>query len=281
MTTALQPEIHNTSVTGWSATLNLTFAPRPNKTILAKRVQRGPLAVQRPFYPEDDVCHIYLLHPPGGVVGGDELSISTQVNAGAHSVLTTPGATKFYRSQGQTAIQNQHLMIENEATLEWLPQETIYFPGAKAAMKTRVDLDKSASFIGWETHCFGLPSKQERFDEGHIQIQFEVFREDKPLILEKMSVDKTNLQRPTGMRGNAVMSTFLATPVDENTLQQVRTVLENTSALFSATLVANCLLVRYIGESTEQSRNIFIQVWKTVRPLVLNRPACPPRIWST
>lgn len=281
MTSALPSAVQDTIATGWSASLNLTFEPRPNKTVLAKRTQRGPLAVQRPFYPEQDVCHVYLLHPPGGVVGGDKLSINTHVNTGAHSVITTPGATKFYRSQGQTASQTQELVVENEASLEWLPQETIYFSGAKAVMQTRINLAESARFIGWETHCFGLPTTQERFTEGMLQLSFEVFRDGVPLILEKMPVNADSLQRPTGMRGHAVMSTLLATPADDHTLQQVRTVLDKSTQFFSATLLADCLLIRYIGESTEHSRRVFIQVWNTIRPLVMNRPACAPRIWST
>jgi len=281
MSNALPAVASDAATVGWTASLNLVFEPRPTKTVLAQRVQRGPLAVQRPFYPENEVCHVYLLHPPGGVVGGDELTITTQVKQGTHSVVTTPGATKFYRSQGQIARQRQQLSIANGATLEWLPQETIYFPGAKAKLTTRIDIEATARFIGWETHCFGLPANQEPFSDGELQIKLEVFRQNEPFILEKMTVNAESLQRPTGLRGSAVMSTLIAVPADEQVLQQVRDILVESEQLFSATLLDDCLVVRYIGDSTEQSRRMFIQVWNGIRPLVLERPACAPRIWST
>ncbi len=102
---------------GWRARLELGFAPRPGRTALVHRRQRGPLAVQRPFYPEDDVCHLYLLHPPGGVVGGDSLHIQADAGAGAHALVTTPGATKFYLSAGASAQQVQILRVAVGASL--------------------------------------------------------------------------------------------------------------------------------------------------------------------
>lgn len=280
MTNALPP-LQTESASGWSASLELVFEPRPGKTVLSKRVQRGPLAVQRPFYPEQAPCHVYVLHPPGGIVGGDDLDIQTQVKSGAHSVITTPGATKFYRSQGALAEQRQQLMVADNATLEWLPQETIYFPGAIARLKTQIDLAPSATFLGWETHCLGLPANQQDFSEGEVELQFELYRDKQPLLLEKFSINSLSRRRPTGLRGFAVTATFVATPADEQALEATRTVLETSPACFSATLIEDCLLVRYLGQSTEESRNIFTEVLKKIRPLITGLQPCAPRIWST
>jgi urease accessory protein len=117
------------SAPGWLAELDLGFAPRGSRTVLARRRHRGPLAVQRPFHPEGDVCHVYLLHPPGGVVAGDRLAIRVAADPGAEALLTTPAAGKFYRSEGPVARQTVALEIGEGASLEWLPQETILYPG--------------------------------------------------------------------------------------------------------------------------------------------------------
>lgn len=98
----------------------------PRKTVLHSARHIGPLTVQRPFYPEDETCHLYLLHPPGGIVGGDSLDISVQLAANSHALITMPGASKFYRSSGAQAHLNQHFYVEEQATLEWLPQDTIF-----------------------------------------------------------------------------------------------------------------------------------------------------------
>ena len=64
---------------GWSAKLSLSFERALAKTNLRVSERVGPLSVQRPFYPEEDDCHAYVLHPPGGVVGGDQLELNVQV----------------------------------------------------------------------------------------------------------------------------------------------------------------------------------------------------------
>src|SRR5262245_22778216 len=118
---------------GWVASLDLEFAARGARTILARRASVGPLVVQRPFYPEGDVAHVYLVHPPGGVVGGDQLQLNVLAKQGAHALLTTPAATKFYRSDGRIARQRQDIIVD-AASIEWLPQETIVFPDARASI---------------------------------------------------------------------------------------------------------------------------------------------------
>ena len=113
---------------GWRADLRLGYVKQQQRTVLKHRQQLGPLTVQRPFYPEGETCHTYLLHPPGGVVGGDELQLQVTCHEQAHALLTTPGAAKFYRSAGATAQVSQHFTVAADGLLEWLPQENIYFP---------------------------------------------------------------------------------------------------------------------------------------------------------
>ena len=102
---------------------------RGERTVLARRRHHGPLVVQRPFYPEPNgTCHLYVLHPPGGVVGGDRLSVDVRLARGAaRALLTTPAAAKFYRTQGLRAAQRLHMRVGAGSRLEWLPQENIVY----------------------------------------------------------------------------------------------------------------------------------------------------------
>ena len=152
---------------GWQAALDLGFAREDGATRLARRAHRGPLVVQRPFLPEGPgVCHVYLLHPPGGLVGGDELTIDVEVDAGAHALVTTPAAGKVYRTTGAAARQTQRLRVADGATLEWLPQEAILYDGARATLETRVELGAARRFIGIDAVCFGLPAGRAPFARG-------------------------------------------------------------------------------------------------------------------
>lgn len=121
---------------GWRGRIDLGFTPGSEKTLLAKRARTGPVSVQRPFHPEDELCHVYFLHPPGGVVGGDELEYNVEVDSGAKALITSPGTTKFYRSAGAMARVKIDLFVEG--SLEWLPQASILFRGAKIRLNNHI-----------------------------------------------------------------------------------------------------------------------------------------------
>ncbi len=268
----------------WKASLSLQFQGRADKTILARREHFGPLVVQKPFYPEGEVCHVYLLHPPGGVVGGDELNLKVSVVNKAHSLITTPAAGKFYRSDGRVAHLTQTLIVEQDSVLEWLPQETILFSGCNVNMTTHVELQNDAAFIGWEMLCLGRPASGELFGQGVAQQKFEIWRNQKPLIIDRARLEGSSdmLQAMWGMQGYTVTGTLLATNASKDVLDAVREhLVKNETGLFSATLIEDVLVVRALAHQAEYIRLQFIEVWQLLRPQLLNRKASVPRIWAT
>lgn len=268
----------------WVADLALVFSGRADKTVLVRRTHSGPLVVQKPFYPEGDVCHVYLLHPPGGIVGGDELHLKINVENSGHALVTTPAAGKFYRSDGRTAELTQQFSLAAGTVLEWLPQETILFSGCRARQKTRVDLEGAAKFIGWEIVCIGRPASGEIFDQGFVQQHFELWRNNLPLAIDRARLEGGSelLTASWGMQGYTATGTMMATGADENLLHHVREHLQpHDTVLLSATLIEDVLIVRALSHQAETLRNQFIEVWKLIRPALLARQACIPRIWAT
>jgi len=277
---------HPSTQLGWKAELNLGFEKTANKTVLAKRSQSGPLTVQRPFYPEGDVCHLYILHPPGGVVGGDELHINVDLKKQASALITTPGATKFYRNTGTLAHQVQTLKIADNSALEWFPQENIFFNQTHTHLSTRIELEKSARFMGWEINCYGRPASKELFERGKVMTRLKVYQEGEPLLLDRLLIDDLRaLQSPVSMNAHPCFGTFIATHVTQNLLEQARA---NIAALSSPkapqvglTLMDDLLVVRCLGQHAEQVSTTLKAVWSALRPEVMNRSVCLPRIWST
>jgi urease accessory protein len=183
------------SAPGWQARLELAFERRGARTILARRRHEGPLVVQRPFHPEPDgCCHLYLLHPPGGVAGGDDLEVVVDAGSGA-TLLTTPAATKIYRTRGPEARISQTLSVRSGAVLEWLPQETIVFGGARARTLTRVELEPDARFIGWEITCLGRPASGDDFASGTLDQRVELWENGEPLLLDRLLLEATAADR--------------------------------------------------------------------------------------
>lgn len=267
---------------GWQARLHLGFRSTPDKTLLAERSRHGPLAVQRPFYPEGGVCHTYLLHPPGGVVGGDRLDISATVGKDAHALITTPGATKFYLSAGETARQEQTLRVEAGGVLEWLPQENIFFPGALVDTRTRVELDGDAKIALWEIQCLGRPVIDERFDRGRLDARLQILRDGRPLLLEHLRARPHRLGCRSLLAEQPVSGTWIMSAADRACLSLLRDLLSPDEARrCGLTLIEDLLVARYLGPSTEQARGLFVRLWSEARAEILHRTATPPRIWAT
>lgn len=270
--------------THWQATLRLTYEASASRTVISQRDHVGPLVVQRPFYPEGSPCHTYILHPPGGVVAGDQLSIHIHTTSNAHALITTPAANKFYRSTGALAQIEQWLNVEDETTLEWLPQESIYFQACNVAASTRVQLAQKAKFIGWEITCLGTPAGGQHFDQGTLRQKFELWQADKPLFIDRALLQGGSeiLTATWGLQGYSVLGTLLIYPGDQSQLEAIHTLYDKNAAyLFSASLINKVIVCRCLGHGGEQVKQIFIRVWSIIRPLLIDKPVSIPRIWNT
>ena len=242
--------------------------------------------MQKAFHPESDgTCHAYILHPPGGVVGGDSLDIELTCDAGAHALITTPAANKFYRSNGMTATQRHELKVLGTACLEWLPQETILFEGTKVNSSTKVYLEDQASFIGWEIVSVGRPACNEGFTRGSYRQSFEIWRRSEPLMIDRINLQDCSeiLNAQWGLRQRPVMGLMVVSG-DEEVLEKAqdsaRNLVENPGCT-SVTVTGSVLLCRALDTSAMAVRNLFIDVWKVIRPVVLGKWPCEPRIWAT
>ena len=272
---------------GWQARLALAFENRGGTTVLSRREHWGPLRIQKPLYPEGaEVCHGILLHPPGGIAGGDVLEMELAVGQGAHALITTPGASKWYRSPGMLATQRVQLAVAPGGILEWFPQEAIVFNGARARMETRVSLAADACFLGWEITCLGRRASGERFEAGVLNLATYIEREGRPLWMERGELEGGGrlLQSPAGWAGFSVSATFHAVHVgmDSACLTACRAVRpQEEGARFGVTRFPEMLVARYLGHSAESARNWCVNLWRHLRPALLKREGVLPRIWST
>ena len=279
----------------WSGALELGFAADSGATRLARRAHRGPFVVQRPFFPEGpEVCHVYLLHPPGGLVGGDELRLDLRVDAGAHVLVTTPAAGKAYRTLGPIARQTHALSVEAGGALEWLPQETILYDGCRVEIETRVELGAGARFFGAETIAFGLPARGEPFARGSCRPVFELWRQGAPLLLERGRFDggAPVARASWGLAGATALTLIVAAPAPAEAVVEVLRALaascgqgvqgaKDQRAAVTVLGDREALVVRHLGARAEEARALVQAVWRRVRPELLGRPATLPRIWAT
>ncbi len=271
------------------ASLDLGFCRERDTTRLVRRIHSGPLRVQKPLYPEgSDPCHAILVHPPGGIVGGDGLDIAVHAAAGAHAFLSTPGAAKWYRANGQTAHQHVRITVDDGAALEWMPQETILFNQADAVMDSEIRLTGSARYLGCEILCFGRTASGEQFTEGQVRQRLRIFHDERLLWLEQGRLDgESALMRGTlGLAGYTVCASLIAvgTALTPALLGEVRaacTSLTGGVGRVGATQLKSVLMVRYLGHRSEVARHLMLAAWRVIRPALLSREAVVPRIWNT
>jgi len=273
----------------WQASLRLRFAERGGRTALVERRHKGPLLVQKPLYPEGDICHAVVLHPPAGIAGGDQLEIDIAVEPGAHAVLATPGATKWYKSLGRDASQQVRMTVAPGARLDWLPQENIVFDDARARIATVVDVAAGASAIGWDTVVLGRQASGEQWSRGELWLDTQLHIDGRPLWIEQSHLDAASPLREAaaGLDGLNVLGTLWAT--GEGATQALAESLAEALP-YSPDLRAGVtclpgpqpmLLLRVLGHRMEPVRRVLVDAWTVLRAPIHGVPARPLRLWST
>jgi urease accessory protein len=282
----------------WQGSLRLDYrrdlhgspGPATPRTVLAS-THDGPLRVLRSLYPEaPGICHNVLVHPPGGLVGGDELSIDVTVQSGAQALITTAGATRFYRSTGAAATQRLEAQLESGARLEWLPLETIAFSGCIAHNRMRFELAPGAEMIGWDLLALGLPASDKAFVRGSFGQSIEL----PGRWLERGLIDAADtalLDSPLGLAGHPVLATLwfgagstLAAARRELLLDAAREVSANDDLRRTTGTTSThdgIIVLRALSARVEPAMGLLTRVWSAWRETAWELPACVPRVWRT
>ncbi len=271
----------------WAGELALRFARAGNATRMHPLRARMPLAVQRAFHPEGEgPCHAVVLHPPGGMVGGDALHIRIAAEAGAEALLTTPSAAKWYRATSPASLQTE-IHAADGACAEWLPLETIVYDGALARQSLRVELAPGAIWMGWDITRFGRSARGERFAHGSWRSTTEIWRADEPLWIDRQQLKGGSalLASPYGLAGASVIGAFAAIGFEPDpallAVLRAQCALPADAGAAGVTALPAGVVCRYRGPSSAAARACFALIWDAVRRKVRGRAAVIPRIWKT
>lgn len=290
---------------GWHATLHLDYHLQGERTVAHDR-HEGPLRVLQRLYPEGpQVCHHVLVHPPGGIAGGDHLEITAQLGPRSHALITTPGATRFYRSEGAQAVQHARVHLERHARLEWLPLETLAYDGCQARNRLEVHLQPQSAMMGWDVLALGLPAADVPFSRGSFWQDLRVHHAGHTW-LERGQVaaqDTRLLDAPLGWDGHRVLGVMWmawADATDATDATDTRSSIMGPRLLEAAR--AQChrselrshlgvtqpwsgplqvVLLRALAPRVEPLMQVLMQVRAHWRQLAWSLEAAPPRVWRT
>lgn len=275
---------------GWHGHLQLDYTRRGERTIALDR-HHGPLRVLKRLYPEGDaVCHQVLVHPPGGIVGGDVLALDATLAPGSHALITTPGATRIYRSAGPLAQQRVTATLADGARLEWLPLETIAYPRCQFDNRLTFNLAPGAQMIGWDVLALGLPAANQPFDQGQYLQQVSI----PGIWLERGRIDGADrllMDSPLGLAGHSVMATLwladgqvLGRERCEQLIDGARALIDSSALPATAGVTAldgRLLVLRALGHRVEPVMALLQAVWAGWRCLHWGLAPCAPRVWRT
>ncbi|MEJ6020645.1 urease accessory protein UreD [Ramlibacter sp. PS4R-6] len=273
----------------WHARLRLDYSREGGRTV-ARHAHEGPLRILQTLYPEGDaIAHNVLVHPPSGLVGGDTLDIAVHVREGSHGFVTTPGAARFYRSEGEPAMQRAHLRLDTGARLEWLPLEALAYSGCIAENRIELDLAPGAEMMGWDIAALGLPAAEQPFKQGlllqHLELEGQW--------LERGRIDANDarlMDGPLGLAGRRCLATlFFASGSDiadarrEQALELANEALAACDAVVSAGATApgpRVIVVRVLADVVEPAMNLLKAIHAAWRPALWDQPAIASRLWA-
>ena len=274
----------------WQANLDLRYTLHGPRVVAHHR-HDGPLRILQSLYPEGDaICHNVLIHPPGGLVGGDTLDITVHAASGTHGLITTPGATRFYRSEGALARQRSQLQLAPQARLEWLPLETLCYDACHAENRLTLQLAPGAELIGWDLSALGLPQAQQPFLRGRLTQHIEM----PGIWLERAQLDASDLRlmnSPAGLAGRRciaslflVCGTALERQRKQRLLDAARALLDNKDPALAAGATSphpQVLVLRVLTPLVEPAMQLLRAVRAAWRQELWQLPPGIPRIWAT
>lgn len=273
----------------WIARLNLDYTLEAQRCV-ARYAHDGPLRILQSLYPEgDEVCHNVLVHPPGGLVGGDTLDMRVTVGPGAHGLVTTPGATRFYRSEAGLATQQVQARLDDGARLEWLPLEALAYNGCNALNRARFELAPTAELMTWDITALGLPHAQLPFDRGIFRQHLEI----PGVWLERGTLDAQDpllMNGPLGLNGHRCMTTLVfasGSPIAQAradaALEAVRAVIESHPLRLQAGATQphpQVMVLRVLAPVVEPAMHLLRPAWAAWRQALWNLPGTVPRLWN-
>ncbi|MFW2174280.1 urease accessory protein UreD [Acinetobacter guillouiae] len=276
----------------WYAKLELGFQAQTERTVLAHRRHFGPVRVQKMLWPEKTgICHAIIVHPPAGIAGGDHLTFEISVDTAAHALVTTPGAGKWYRTNGKQAYQHIHILVKHNAVFEWLPQETMLFDGANAHSETLIQLDQTASFIGWDMLVIGRQARDEKFQSGAYHSHFKLWRNQQLLVADTLSFKGNDrwLSSCLGMNNHAVMGSLWAVPPEkfraniylEAHIDLIRELMMRMDMPVRLTLLGDVISARFLGDDVRHCHDAFAAIRARLRRYWFDLDEAFPRIWRT
>lgn len=251
---------------------------------LAHLYQRAPLRVLFPDPPAGDPPHAALVTTSGGLAGGDRLEVAVKAGPQAALLVVGSAAEKVYRSTWADTVMEVALNAAAGARLEYLPQETILFEGARLRRTTRIDVAAESKVLAGEILIFGRAARAEKLTCGLVREAWEIRRDGRLIWADALHLENdlaALLAAPAGFNGATAAAAVVCLGTDPAALRdQARALNADYAGRFAAGVIKDILVARWLDNDAMRLRGAFATTWKTLRHATLDLPARLPRLWD-
>ena len=273
----------------WRGSICIETRRERGSTRLSALQHEGPLRIQRPFSQDDGSCHIYLIHPPGGVVGGDALFVEFEGHENTNTLITSSAASKFYSCEAGLPKQHisQNLTVNKGSLLEWVPHENIFFEGSKTQLHNKIMMSNESRFFGWEIMVLGRLESDKTSFGGTLRSATTITKNDRLIHRDFFEYSPGMDRCSWGLNGQRVIGSLIATSAyieDEEFARLFSDIKKKLgSSSFGATRKKGLFLLRYLGSSVEECKNGFNAARDALHQseaLMFGCHGVRPRIWN-
>lgn len=265
---------------GRDGLLRLGFERRGHATVLRRCRYTLPLQVLSPLAIDDGSSYLLLLNPTGGVLGGDHLRTEIKLGENAHACISTPSATRVYRTDSVPAQMHTHLHIGRNATLEYLPDHVIPHPSSSLRQSLRIEMEEGSRGIFFDGFSSGRVALGEAWQFRDFDSLMEVFRRSQPIFANRTKIlPKANDLAVLGRMGGYAYCGSMLIIGDgfENwraLIDAIREALEALPGIFggASLLAQNGCSVRYLAHSAIDFHDATERIWAISRQHLLNLP---------
>jgi urease accessory protein len=261
----------------------IVFEKRGPVTRLSHLYQRAPCRVLTPLSEAGEPPQAVLLTTSGGLANGDKLDLSLSVGPDSAAAITTQAAEKVYRARDEEPVHlRARIDVATGAWLEWLPQETILFEGARFNRRAIAKVASGGRLLACDTVVFGRLASGERFSRGFLHDSWDIRRDGRLSWRDALRLDEgvaDTLSSPGGFGGaEAIASAFYIGDDAAGHLETARTLIDAGRARSGVTLVNDILVARWLGDAVAV-RAALADFLIRFRAAVGGWPARLPRVW--
>ncbi len=250
---------------------------------IADYYQQSPLRVFLPYSYGGDYLEIVLGNTAGGVVAGDELSVSAETKDNAAAIFTTQAAEKVYRSAGADTRMTINLIAGADSCLTWIPQETILFDGVRLRRRLDIEIEREASILAGEMLFFGRAAKGEKFTHGMVHDEWRVRYAGELRWADNLHLAgnvQHQLKSSVGFDGsNAMASLIYVAPDNSANVDLARSLLQEAKCRAAITLIGEVLIARWLGKDPAELKQSYIDFVLNFVSNANTKPFSLPQVW--